>query len=229
MRAVVGAGMPHQLAVALWLALAQSCATLAIGPHVSFSGRRCRVRAPLLQEASPPALDEPADEPLGSLPPVGNLLTSLDPQLISVVEQDPSTLTLPPTLHAGDKFVELFRSCAPYIKMHQGRTIVLHISSAVLNMPLLFDEAMEVRLGSFSLRVGGGRAEHRLSVSRPPIPAPPPRTTRPHHHPPPPTPFTPPRYPPPPTPSPFRQIASIWRLLIGGIYLSHHPSTPAPP
>eukprot|EP00962_Isochrysis_galbana_P015194 scaffold4361_cov121-Isochrysis_galbana.AAC.4 len=163
MRAVVGAGMPHLLAVALWLALAQSCATLALGPHVSFSGRRCRVRAPLLQEASPPALDEPADEPLGSLPPVGNLLTSLDPQLISVVEQDPSTLTLPPTLHAGDKFVELFRSCAPYIKMHQGRTIVLHISSAVLNMPVLFDEAMEVRLGSFSLRVGGGRAEHRLS------------------------------------------------------------------
>ena len=81
---------------------------------------------------------------LGSLPPVGNLLKSLDPHLISVVEQDPATLALPPTQHGGDKFVELFRSCAPYIKMHQGRTMVIHISSAILNLPELFDEAMEV-------------------------------------------------------------------------------------
>jgi hypothetical protein len=151
MRAFV-AGMPRLLAAALWLALTQPCATLALPLHASSSGRFCRARAPRLQEASPPppGLDGTPDEPLGSLPPVGNLLKSLDPQLISVVEQDPAMMALPPTLHAGDKFVELFRSCAPYIKMHQGRTIVLHISSAVLDMPGLFDEAMEVSGGSMA-------------------------------------------------------------------------------
>ena len=40
-------------------------------------------------------------------------------------------------------FVELFCSCTPYIKMHQGETVVIHISSEVLDRAPLFDKLME--------------------------------------------------------------------------------------
>jgi len=163
------------LAAGLWLALARPCDVLAVNPRAAVGGwagrsHRCRAMAPRLQlgeclgelPEQEPGLDlaEPAD-PLGSLPPVGNLLEPLKPHLISVVEQDPRRMSLPPTQYAGDKFVELFRSCAPYIKMHQGRTVVLHISSAILDLPNLFDEAMEVR-SAWVQRVARARLRWRV-------------------------------------------------------------------
>ena len=131
--------MRRLLASALLVVHVRPCDALALHPRAvgGWVGDARRCLAPRLQsgecmaDAEEPKLElaQPED-PLGSLPPVGNLMEPLKPHLISVVEQDPHLLTLPPTEFAGDKFVELFRSCAPYIKMHQGRTVrIFHHSS----------------------------------------------------------------------------------------------------
>ena len=124
-------------------------AALRLSRPLHLGGGRLRKapRAPRVRFAAAASASAGGDEEgladLGSLAPVGELLKPLDPQLVSVVEQDPSVFTLPATqAGGGDRFVELFRSCAPYIKMHQGRTIVLHISSLVLEHSSLFEETM---------------------------------------------------------------------------------------
>ena len=132
----------HTAALRSWTQAALSRPLHLGGGRLRKAPRAPRVRFAAAASASAGG-DEEGLADLGSLAPVGELLKPLDPQLVSVVEQDPSVFTLPATqAGGGDRFVELFRSCAPYIKMHQGRTIVLHISSLVLEHSSLFEETM---------------------------------------------------------------------------------------
>ena len=81
------------------------------------------------------------EDELGALPPVGNLLRELRPSRISVVEVplDGNAELLSRT----DTFVNTFRGCAPYIKMHSGKVMVIHMASVLLDKPQIFDEMME--------------------------------------------------------------------------------------
>ena len=46
-------------------------------------------------------------------------------------------------LSRTDTFVNTFRGCAPYIKMHSGKVMVIHMASVLLDKPQIFDEMME--------------------------------------------------------------------------------------
>lgn len=50
-----------------------------------------------------------------------------------------------PNCSHGNTFVELFRSCTPYIRMHQGKIVVIHVSSLLLERNHLFNELMQAR------------------------------------------------------------------------------------
>ncbi|KAL3923980.1 MAG: hypothetical protein SGPRY_004053, partial [Prymnesium sp.] len=79
---------------------------------------------------------------LGALPSVGETLQGIDPRGISV-EMLPLTSPMPlPRLLGDHNFVSIFRSCTPYIKMHQGKKMVFHLCSELLDAPSLFDEFM---------------------------------------------------------------------------------------
>lgn len=94
-------------------------------------------------EASSAAPELPTD--LGPLPPVGEVLRSVTAKSVSVVSLDlTSDDPLPvPLVDPKATFVDLFRACTPYIKMHQGSTMVIHVASEVLDHRHLFDPIME--------------------------------------------------------------------------------------
>ena len=88
------------------------------------------------------------EAPFGALPPVGTTLVPLEPRSVDLVEEEMVSL-----LEGADSdsryakaqassFVELFRSVTPYIKMHQGKPVVIHVSSSLLDQPKLFDDVM---------------------------------------------------------------------------------------
>ena len=101
-----------------------------------------RPRARLLATAIPPAEGD-ENGLLGPLPPVGETLRTLRPERISVetCSLDEPTLFEPPSPDAT--FVDLFRACTPYIKMHQGNVMVIHIASEALEREALFDSLLE--------------------------------------------------------------------------------------
>lgn len=74
---------------------------------------------------------ETSSDDLGPLPPVGETLQQLNPDLISVIPIDLQTPVPVPLVDPTATFVQLFRSCTPYIKMHQGSTVVIHVASEV--------------------------------------------------------------------------------------------------
>lgn len=80
---------------------------------------------------------------VGPLPPVGETLRKLLPKSVTVVPLDVHKPMQVPLVDPSSTFVELFRSCTPYIKMHQGRTMVIHVASEVLDDKELFDSLME--------------------------------------------------------------------------------------
>ena len=86
----------------------------------------------------------------GAPPPVGLSFGELKPEQVKVVSRDLSRIAAPtpdpsgPAARiAGSTFLDIFRSCTPYIKMHQGKTMVFHLASVLLDHPKLFDEIME--------------------------------------------------------------------------------------
>ena len=78
-----------------------------------------------------------------SLPPVGETLRFLNPQLVTVADLDLDQPTQLPPIDPTATFVDMFRSTTPYIKMHQGKTMVIHVASEVLERAELFDALME--------------------------------------------------------------------------------------
>ena len=153
---------PHLLTVALGLALHLGLPT---PPRHSRVGRHLVATASLPTDLASSGSDEPlqdrpltkllgdgklldddvrgadGEDELGALPPVGNLLRELRPSRISVVEVplDGNAELLSRT----DTFVNTFRGCAPYIKMHSGKVMVIHMASVLLDKPQIFDEMME--------------------------------------------------------------------------------------
>ena len=121
--------------------------------HASgITSRRCRHgSAPRVQladddeQASPAIPPSVADNPLGPLPPVGETLRTLTPECIRIEALDLSApmddLFAP--IDPSATFVDLFRSCTPYIKMHQGSAMVIHIASEALEKVELFDALMQ--------------------------------------------------------------------------------------
>ena len=80
---------------------------------------------------------------LGALPPVGNLLQHLEPERVLVESYNLDSLPDLPNCSHGNTFVELFRSCTPYIRMHQSKIVVIHVSSLLLEKNVLFNELMQ--------------------------------------------------------------------------------------
>eukprot|EP00965_Chrysotila_dentata_P218109 6190404-Pleurochrysis_carterae.AAC.1 len=56
-----------------------------------------------------------------ALPPVGNALKQLDPRRVTVVARNYDSPTAGGSSRLQDSFVDLFRACTPYIRMHQAR------------------------------------------------------------------------------------------------------------
>jgi amino-acid N-acetyltransferase len=126
---------------------------------------RVRSRPPLLQVSSsdaqlppPPPAPPPANgaeatiakaeglpTDLGPLPPVGETLRGVTAKSVSVVtlKLDVDNPLPVPLVDPSATFVQLFRACTPYIKMHQGSTMVIHVASEVLDQKHLFDPIME--------------------------------------------------------------------------------------
>ena len=103
---------------------------------------RSRLRPLRMDEDSSGAEIKAAELP-EALAPVGETLRCLRCESVSTV---PIDLAAPPQLapiDAGSTFVEVFRTCTPYIKMHQGNVMVIHISSDCLEDATLFDQLME--------------------------------------------------------------------------------------
>ena len=90
-----------------------------------------------------PSSEQPGADS-GALPPVGETLRTLRPERITVEPLDlASPVALGTAISSDDTFVKIFRSCTPYIKMHQGCVMVIHIASEALERNELFDQLME--------------------------------------------------------------------------------------
>lgn len=76
---------------------------------------------------------------MGNLPPLGEVLEPLAADQIVPDEWNPETA---PDDGPGS-FVEIFRSSTPYIKMHQGCTMVIHLDTRVLDQEQLLDDLMD--------------------------------------------------------------------------------------
>ena len=74
-------------------------------------------------------MDLPND--LGPLPPVGETLRQLTAKSVSVASLPLDNPLEIPLVDPTSTFVDLFRACTPYIKMHQGSTMVIHVASEV--------------------------------------------------------------------------------------------------
>lgn len=90
-----------------------------------------------LEEATLQLEQQFEEDGLGALPPVGTM-DDLDVEQIRVEH-----LAVADGGHAHFDFVSMFRRSTPYIKMHQGKTVVIHIASEVLEQGKLFDEIMD--------------------------------------------------------------------------------------
>jgi len=77
-----------------------------------------------------------------ALPPVGNALKQLDPRRVTVVARNYDSPTAGGSSRLQDSFVDLFRACTPYIRMHQGKEMVIHLTTELLDKPKLFEEIM---------------------------------------------------------------------------------------
>ena len=76
---------------------------------------------------------------MGNLPPLGEVLEPLAADQIVPDAWNPETA---PDDGPGS-FVEIFRSSTPYIKMHQGCTMVIHLDTRVLDQEQLLDDLMD--------------------------------------------------------------------------------------
>ena len=92
----------------------------------------------------PTTAKNPVYNDLGPLPPVLETMKQLEPASLDVITHDLSReIVQLPRANPDVSFVELFRGCTPYIKMHQGSTMVIHVASEVLESIDVFDEIME--------------------------------------------------------------------------------------
>lgn len=76
-----------------------------------------RVRASALEHEPVQAPEAVEADELGALPSVGEVLQSIHPRNVAIWVTGRSMKL--PKLEDGMDFVDVFRSCAPYIKMHQ--------------------------------------------------------------------------------------------------------------
>lgn len=104
--------------------------------------RAARLLATAIPPPEPPQSTE-ADPPLDPLPPVGETLRTLRPERVTVQTVDLEAPEPFSPINPDATFVDLFRSCTPYIKMHQGNIMVIHIASEALERNDLFDALME--------------------------------------------------------------------------------------
>ena len=137
------ASSTFRLLVSVLLA-GHSCALLGGSPRsaAALAQRRGGVQLTAAHSSSSSLqlqLEPPDTTQLGSLPPLGEVLGQVAAEQIFPGEWNPGSA---PRDGPGS-FVEIFRSSTPYIKMHRGSTMVIHLDTRVLDEERLLADLMD--------------------------------------------------------------------------------------